>query len=116
MGRSNKFTKVGSPTEYGTDKGRRIYETPNREMVSEKSVTLKIKGKYYNFPSIHDGVRYSPQGIKKMYTDGEIKPTSVHSSESKAIDAAIKRSQNMKQVKKSYSYGGRVAKSSLEKS
>ena len=45
MGRSNKFTKVGSPTEYGTDKGRRIYETPNREMVSEKSVTLKIKVK-----------------------------------------------------------------------
>ena len=45
MGRSNKFTKVGSPTEYVTDKGRRIYETPNREKVSEKSVTLKIKGK-----------------------------------------------------------------------
>jgi hypothetical protein len=115
-GRSNKYSKVGSPTDRVTDKGRRIYETPNREKVSEKSITIEVKDRYLNFPSIHDGVRYDQADIEKMYAEGKIKPSSVHDSEEDAIKAAIARSRNMKHIKKPYAYGGRVAKVSAEKS
>jgi hypothetical protein len=113
MGRGRK---VGSPTDYVTDKGRRVYETPNREKVSEKSITIEVKDKYLNFPSIHNGVRYDQEDIEKMYDKGEIKPSSVHNSKEDAVKAAIARSRNMKHIKKPYAYGGRVAKVSAEKS
>ena len=113
MGRGRK---VGSPTDYVTDKGKRIYETPNREKVSEKSVTIKVNDKYLNFPSIHNGIKYSEKDIQKMYDEGQITPTSSHNSIKDAVKAAIARSKNMKHIKKPYAYGGRVAKISAEKS
>jgi hypothetical protein len=107
---------VGSPTDYVTDKGRRVYETPNREKVSEKSITIKIDDKYLNFPSIYKGIRYDETDVREMYEDGKISPTSTHDSLKDASKAAKDRSSKMKYIKKPYAYGGRVARMSVEKS
>ena len=58
---------VGTPTKEVTQFDKRIYETPEGERVSEKSVTLFFNGKWVNVPSIYDGVQYdSEERLRNM--------------------------------------------------
>jgi hypothetical protein len=88
--------KVGSKTEKKTQAGRNVYKTPEGEMVSEKSVTFKYKGKWINVPSIHNGYNYDDDTLMLMLEAGLIKPTSIHNNKKEAEQAARKRSDNLK--------------------
>ena len=44
------MAEVGKSTGKKTQAGREVYETPDGEMVSEKSTTFKYKGKWINIP------------------------------------------------------------------
>ncbi len=88
--------KVGQKTGKKTAAGRDVYLTDTGEQVSEKSVTIKFgEGAYVNAPSIHDGIEYNEDEIKKMLLDGKIKPTSRHDTLEEAIKAAKNRSKNL---------------------
>lgn len=95
-------SKVGKPTGKVTKVGRQVYKTPEGEEVSEKSVTLPMNGKWVNAPSIWNGKRIDEDGVKRLLKEGAIKPTSVHDTKEKALDAAEKRSEEL------YNEGGIV--------
>jgi len=96
----NQPKQAGEPTEFVTDKGRPVYRTPEGELVSEQSITLKIGDAYLNFPSIQDGVRYGKADLRKMFLSGQIKPTSTHKTVDGANKAARKRSMGMKLIRR----------------
>src|SRR5210317_37740 len=88
--------KVGKKTGKKTTAGRDVYETPEGESVSEKSVTIKFgENAYVNAPSIHDGVQYDEEEIRQMLLDGKIKPTSRHDTLEEALEAAKSRSASL---------------------
>ena len=87
--------KVGTKTSSKSSAGRDVYKTPEGELVSEKSVTLKIDDDFINVPSIHGGVEYSEDEIYNMLVDGKIKPTSKHKTLEEAIEAAKSRSDKL---------------------
>ena len=88
--------KVGQKINKKSTAGKTIYKTPEGEMVSEKSVTIKFgENAYVNAPSIHDGIKYTEDEIRQMLLDGKIKPTSRHDTLEEAIQAAEKRSSTL---------------------
>ena len=86
---------VGSPTGMVTEYGRKVYETPGGEKVSEKSVTLQMGDTWINVPSIHGGKMYNQAQLEQMLMSGKIQPSSVHNSEQEAVNAAMSRSDTM---------------------
>ena len=86
---------VGNPTGMITEYGRKVYETPGGEKVSEKSVTLQMGDTWINVPSIHGGKMYNQAQLEQMLMSGKIQPTSTHNSEQEAVDAAMSRSDMM---------------------
>ena len=87
---------VGKKTGKQTQAGRDVYETPEGEMVSEKSTTFEYKGKWINIPTIHGGKQYSEDQLIEMLDKGLIKPTSTHDELEEAIQAAQSRSDSLK--------------------
>ena len=57
---------VGNPTGMITEYGRKVYETPGGEKVSEKSVTLQMGDTWINVPSIHGGKMYNQAQLEQM--------------------------------------------------
>ena len=86
---------VGKKTNKQTQAGRDVYETPEGEMVSEKSTTFEYKGKWINIPTIHNGKQYSDAELIEMLEEGLIKPTSIHDKLEEAIQAAQSRSDSL---------------------
>ena len=82
-------------TEFKTEAGRPIYISDEGEIVSEKSVTIKMGNKFVNVPSIHDGIQYSEDELAELIKNKEIKPTSTHKTKDLAIKAAEKRSPSL---------------------
>jgi len=89
------MAKVGKKTGKQTQAGRNVYETPEGEMVSEKSTTFEYKGKWINIPTIHGGKQYSEDQLVEMLDEGLIEPTSVHDELEDAINAAKERSESL---------------------
>jgi hypothetical protein len=81
-------------TDKETTAGRPVYKM-NGELISEKSVTIKIGDKYYNAPSLQNGKLLEEDQIRKLIEDGKIKATSVHSDLQSAIKAAKERSKSL---------------------
>ena len=97
---------VGTPTKEVTQYGRRIYETPEGEEVSEKSTTFFINGMgWINIPSIHGGRAFNDDQLRGMIKRGVIEPTSVHQSKLEAEEAAGSRSNMMKRHEKGFAGG-----------
>ena len=67
----------------------------NGEVVSEKAITLQMDGKWVNVPTIWKGEKYSDDEVAQMLINNEVSPTSEHSTEQEAIDAAKKRSDEI---------------------
>jgi hypothetical protein len=86
---------VGKKTGKQTQAGRDVYETPEGEMVSEKSTTFEYKGKWVNIPTIHDGKEYSDAELIEMLDEGLIEPTSTHDKLEEALEAAESRSDSL---------------------
>ncbi len=89
------MAEVGKKTGKQTQAGRDVYETPEGEMVSEKSTTIEYKGKWINVPTIHGGKQYSEDELMEMLDKGLIKPTSAHDKLEEAIQAAQSRSNSL---------------------
>ena len=89
------MAEVGKKTGKQTQAGRNVYETPEGEMVSEKSTTIEYKGKWINVPTIHGGKQYSEDELMEMLDKGLIKPTSAHDKLEEAIQAAQSRSNSL---------------------
>ena len=89
------MANVGKKTGKQTQAGRDVYETPEGEMVSEKSTTFEYKGKWINIPTIHGGKQYSEDQLMEMLDKGLIKPTSTHDELEEAIQAAQSRSDSL---------------------
>ena len=97
---------VGTPTKEVTQYGRRIYETPEGEEVSERSTTFFIKDLgWINIPSIHGGRPFTDDQLRLMIKRGVIEPTSVHQSKLEAEEAAGLRSNLMKRHEKGFAGG-----------
>lgn len=63
-------------------------------MSHERSTTIQIKDKWYNFASMIDGKGpYSDSHILKLFKAGKIKPISVHGDMPAAVDHAKSRSE-----------------------
>ena len=86
---------VGVPAGFKSAAGRPVYETPNDELVSEKSVTIPIENFWVNVPSIHNGYQYTEDELLNMILSGSIEPTSVHFSQEEALFEALKRSPSL---------------------
>lgn len=90
------MAEVGKKTGKTTQANRDVYETPEGEMVSEKSTTFKYKGKWINVPTIHKGYSYDEDTLKMMLDAELISPTSTHKNKESAIKAAEARSKSLK--------------------
>ena len=102
--------RVGKPTGRKTRAGRPIITLekdiknnrgkviiPKGSDVSEISVTIEMsKGNFINIPSIHNNKLYSEAKLKKAVKENRLIPTSYHKTKKAAIEAAIKRSRNLK--------------------
>ena len=95
-------TPAGKKTEKITRVGRPVYETPEGEMVSEQSRTLKLGNLYYNVPSIHDGKKYTDEQLVELLDKNLISPTSVHSSLEGALDESKFRSSTLFNTEEDY--------------
>ena len=87
---------VGKPTGEITRAGRPVLETPEGEMVSERSRTIPIGGKFYNVPSIYANKEYTEDELKKAIEDNRLIPTSEHDTYEEAIEAAKDRSDSLR--------------------
>ena len=96
---------VGEPTDEQTQFGKPIYQTPEGEKVSEKSMTLFFNGDWMNVPSIQGGKAFNEDELRLMIKQGKIQPTSVHKSKDEAEAAAKDRSDSMIQEQR-YMYAG----------
>ena len=90
------MAEVGKATGEKTQAGREVYETPDGEMVSEKSTTFKYKGEWINIPTIHNGYSYDDDVLRMMLDAKIIEPTSTHKNKKDAIKAAVERSKSLK--------------------
>ena len=90
------MAEVGKATGEKTQAGREVYETPDGEMVSEKSTTFKYKGEWVNIPTIHNGYSYDDDVLRMMLDAEIIEPTSTHKNKKDAIKAAVERSKSLK--------------------
>jgi len=102
--------RVGKPTGKKTRAGRPIITLerdikdkrgrtiiPKGSNVSEISLTIKMdKGNFINIPSVHNNKLYSEAKLKKAVKENRLIPTSHHKTEKAAIEAAKKRSRNLK--------------------
>lgn len=89
------MAEVGKKTGKKTQAGRDVYETPEGEMVSEKSTTFKYKGKWINVPTIFRGHSYDEETLMLMLDQGLIKPTSIHDNLEEAVSAAQERTDSL---------------------
>jgi len=87
---------VGKPTGEITRAGRPVLETSEGEMVSERSRTIPIGGKFYNVPSIYANKEYTEDELKKAIEDNRLIPTSEHDTYEEAIEAAKDRSDSLR--------------------
>ena len=87
---------VGKPTGEITRAGRPVLETPEGEMVSERSRTIPIGDKFYNVPSIYANKEYTEDELKKAIEDNRLIPTSEHDTYEEAIEAAKDRSDSLR--------------------
>ena len=101
--------EVGNSTGKKTQAGRKVYETPDGEMVSEKSTTFEYKGKWINVPTIHNGYAYDDDMLRMMLDAEVIEPTSTHKTKKGAINSAIERSKSLK-----FDKGGAVMDEQME--
>ena len=85
-----------------TTAGKPVYEKDG-ELISEKSVTVKIGNKFYNAPSLQNGKILSEDQVRDLLINKKIQATSTHDNLPDAIKAAKKRSKSL--LKK---YGGKV--------
>ena len=90
------MAEVGKATGEKTQAGREVYETPEGEMISEKSTTFKYKGEWINIPTIHNGYSYDDDVLRMMLDAEIIEPTSTHKNKKDAIKAAVERSKSLK--------------------
>ena len=90
---------VGKKSGKTTQHGRDVYTTDDGKNVSELSVTFQIDDKWYNAPSIYNGVKYKEGDVKKMVEEGKVKPSSVHDSLEDALNAAEQRTDTIKYAK-----------------
>ncbi len=97
---------VGAKTGMVTEYGREVYETPEGEQVSEKSITLPLGSMWINVPSIHRGVEYNEDQLIQMLSNDEIQPTSIHETREEAERAAEERSDTMHKYRKGIRGGG----------
>jgi len=94
----NDYSRFKMPNEgkvVGTTQHGKPAFYLNGEIVSEKSTTLQVGGKWVNVPTIWDGKQYSDDEVAVMLARGDIEPTSVHKSEKEAGIAAKARSQQI---------------------
>ena len=103
------MAEVGRATGKKTQADREVYETPDGEMVSEKSTTFKYKGKWINIPTIHNGYAYDDDILRMMLDAEVIEPTSTHKSKTEAVKAARERSESLK-----FNEGGKVMNNQTE--
>jgi ribosomal protein L39E len=54
------------------------------------------EGNFINIPSIHNNKLYSEEKLKKAVKENRLIPTSYHKTKKEAIEAAKKRSRNLK--------------------
>jgi len=103
------MAEVGKATGKKTQANRKVYETPDGKMVSERSTTFKHKGKWVNVPTIHNGYSYDDETLRMMLDAEVIQPTSTHKSRDDAINAAVDRSKTLK-----FNEGGAVMDEQME--
>ena len=105
---------VGEPTDEQTQFGKPIYQTPEGEKVSEKSITLFFNGDWMNVPSIQGGKAFNEDELRLMIKQGKIQPTSVHKSKDEAEAAAEARSNSMIQEPRYMYAGGQLVRNTID--
>jgi len=85
-----------------TTAGKPVYQKDG-ELISEKSVTVKIGDKFYNAPSLQNGKILNEDQVRDLLINKKIQATSIHDNLNDAIKAAQDRSKSL--LKK---YGGKV--------
>jgi len=100
--RKKKRQRVGRPTGRFSNAGRRLYETPNGELVSERSITMKNSdGMWMNAPSVYDGYELGEAEVmdilqKNNFVDPETgSPVETFRTLDEALDAARRRSEGL---------------------
>jgi hypothetical protein len=89
-------------TREGHIVGETQYDRPafymDGEVVSEKSTTIEMDGKWINIPTIWDGKQLSEDEIKQKLINNEIRPTSIHSNQKDALLAAQTRTAGITDI------------------
>ena len=60
---------------------------------TEETITIEVDGKFYNIPTIINGVRVPPHAAELMFKAGQNKPVGQFNSLEEAVREAQKRSK-----------------------
>ena len=93
--------QIGKNTGNYTSVGRPIFKTEDNKYVSELGRSIPINGKWYNIPSIQNGVERNEDYLREGINNGTLKPTGVYNSKDKAIQASKNRSSLLKALERS---------------
>ena len=84
--------QVGKNTGNYTAAGRPIFKTDDGKYVSELGVSMPINDKWYNIPSIQNGIERNEDYLTDGILDGSLKPTGIYANKEEAIEASKRRS------------------------
>jgi hypothetical protein len=63
-------------------------------MSHEKSITVGIEGRWFNLPTVYDGVEHDPGVAVEHFRRGKLRPLGQYSTEEDALREAVSRSKN----------------------
>lgn len=75
--------------------GKPILRNPNGSGSTERTIGIDYNGKYYNIPTIVNGVDVGPEEAIRLFKDGKNNPVGVYGSRAEGDAAAVKRTNTL---------------------
>lgn len=75
--------------------GKPMLKNPDGSVSTEESITVEVDGRYYNIPTIYNGVRLPPQAAELLFKAGQNKPLGEYQTLEEAVAAAKARSNSL---------------------
>ena len=72
--------------------GKPILRNPDGSISTEETITIEVDGKFYNIPTIVNGVRVPEHAAELLFRAGQNKPVGEFKSLDEALKAAKERS------------------------
>lgn len=81
--------------DYHPMNNRPMLKNADGSISTEETITIEVDGRYYNIPTIFNGVRVPQAAAELLFKAGDIKPVGEFDSLDSAVNAARDRSNRL---------------------